>query len=303
MKLIFIVCVVFFSIVSRCQNNNVKQYLKLDSAKKDMEKLEIYKEMAGDGFINFYPLIAEYSYRLGYKKQGLKFLKKSLKTGSTLDLEFINTIPERQLFKIKKRYNKYRSVFYRTYNEDLFNYVTYLVNTDQYLAKENFYGGRKEQHKIREKVFQKNLTNLRGYIIVKNKGILPQYNQIGNLTTAVTLMLIHHTSNDSIDGVNYRFFEPLIKEEVLLRKTYSPYTYIQFIDNMVNVKECGDKQVYGHYRDYKTKKIYPLMFPNKVDSLRASIGLSPLKDYAIKHGFGLPENYVEKNDFNTDKKR
>ncbi|MNT54618.1 hypothetical protein D3C72_1917930 [compost metagenome] len=62
---------------------------------------------------------------------------------------------------------------------------------------------------------------------------------------------------------------------------------------MQSIMEKGIPQVYGHFRDYKTKKIHLLKYPEKVDSLRASIGLGSLKEYAKEKGFLLPDNYVE----------
>lgn len=277
------------------QSSNIDYYLQLDKAKTNQEKLKISLEMHKANFLGLEIKIANYYYSLKKNKSGFKFLKRAIKNGETLDREYvIASLPNYDLIRIKKIYSKLRAKFYLKFNEEMYQEIKYLYNADQYLAKEKFYGGRREQHPIRKKIFQNNLTKLKDYIINHNDGKLPQYNQIGNLTTDIAVMLLHHTRLDSIDEANYAFFESLLKEEVLYRKTYTPYTYIQFVDNMQQVMEEGKLQIYGHFRNFKTNRICPLKYPEKVDSLRAVIGLEPLKEYARKKGFLLPENYIEK---------
>lgn len=276
------------------QNTNVELHLEYEKASTPKEKLTAAVAMEKNGFINKYITISKAYYEINQNKLAYKYLQKAIETGETLDREYaVAFIPSRDLERIKVEYPKLRSIFYQTFDEELYNLVNYLYSADQYLARENFYGGRKTQHPIRKKVFQNNLTLLRNHIIQNNTNQLPQRSEIGNLTREVVLIMMHHTRLDSIDEVNYNFFEPLLKEEVLIRKSYSPYTYIQFVDNMQLVVEEGKLQVYGHFRNYKTNKIFELKFPEKVDELRAEIGLQSLKEYAKKNDFILPDNYVD----------
>jgi hypothetical protein len=294
MKYIILFFFILKSSFSISQCTTVSMYNKLNKSKSDNDKLKIYLEMYRDGFENVCSYIVECSFRLKKNEIGRRYLIRAIKKGMTIEGEYTNYIPKKILEKVKKKYPKWRSIFYKTYDEEMYNKILYLVNADQYLAREDFYGGREQQYPIRIKVFQNNLTQLRYYLISKNNGRLPHCNQIGNLTTAISLMFIHRTCNDSIDDVNYRFFEPLLREEICTGKTYSPYAYLQLVDNMQSIMEKGLPQVYGHFRDYKTKKIHLLKYPEKVDSLRVSIGLMPLKEYAKEKGFLLPDNYIEK---------
>jgi hypothetical protein len=295
MKNMLLLFLLFKCFLCYPQCKNSEDYFKLDNSINESEKLNIYINMYKKGVQNIYTDIVQCAYYLKKNKIGYKFLKKAIKTGSVLEGDFINYIPFKTLLKVKKKYSKWRTCFFKNYNEEMYKKILYFLNTDQYLTRENFYGGRKAQHPIRVKVFQNNLTELRSYLISNNKSKLPNKKQIGHLTNAIALLMIHHTSQDSIDEVNYNFFEPLLKEEICNGKTYSPYTYIQLVDNMQLVMEKGVLQVYGHFRDFKTKKIHPLKYPEKVDSLRAAIGLQSLKEYARKNSFLLPDNYIEQN--------
>jgi hypothetical protein len=276
------------------QKSNANIYLQYEQSKSVEEKLTTILQMCEHGFKNKYITVSSLYYQLNKKKEGYIYLKKAISTGETLDRNYVlASIPEEDLVKIKKEYTDLRAKFYMSFNEEAYNLIKYMYNTDQYLASENFYGGRKEQHPIRRKVFQNNLTILREYLLAENKNSLPQYSEVGNLTRDVTLIMMHHTRTDPIDSLNFNFFEPILKEEVLHRQSYSPYTYVQFVDNMQLVVEEGMPQVYGHFRNYKTNKIFDLKYPEKVDILRAEIGLQPLKEYAVKNGFTLPDNYIE----------
>ena len=283
-----------FNAISYCQSSNIELYLQLENATTTSEKLNIVLKMEQAGFESKYSTICNYYYALGENEKAFTYLIKAIETGETLDREYvIASVPEQDLINIKRQYKQLRQVFYGTFDEKMYNEIKYMYYADQYLSSENFYGGRKAQHPIRLKVFQNNLTNLRKYIIQNNQSQLPQYNQVGNATRDISVMLLHHTRLDSIDEVNYAFFEKILKDEVIFRKSYTPYNYIQFVDNMQLVIEEGKPQLYGHHRNFKTNKICELKYPEKVDSLRAEIGVRPLKEYARLNGFALPDNYIE----------
>jgi hypothetical protein len=286
--------VLSFYTLSYSQTSNIDLYLRLENATTTSEKLKVVLKMEQVGFISKYSTISNYYYALGQNKKAFAYLKKAIQSGETLDREYvIASVPEQDLIRIKAEYKQLRQQFYGTFDEKMYNEIKYRYHADQYLSSENFYGGRKAQHPIRLKIFQNNLTNLRTYIIQNNNSQLPQYNQVGNATRDISVMLLHHTRLDSVDEVNYAFFEKVLKEEVRSRKSYSPYNYIQFVDNMQLVIEEGKLQVYGHHRNFKTNKICELKYPEEVDRLRAEIGLRPLKEYARINGFTLPDNYIE----------
>src|SRR5690606_37504465 len=137
---------------------------------------------------------------------------------------------------------------------------------------------------------QINLLKLKEFVN-SNDGKLPQFEQVGFFTKPVVLAIMHHTRKDSIDEKNFQFFEKVLREEICTRFTYVPNTYVHLIDNMQLVMEENYKQVYGEHIDYKKKQIYPLKYPKKVDSLRAAIGLLPLKLHAELSNVSLPNNY------------
>lgn len=290
-KIIFLLILSFY--YSNAQNTNIDLYFALDTAKNEDAKTAIKLEMYKLGFTTqAYSLSKDY-YAKGENKLGYDFLIQAIKEGSNIELIDLTFIPNSDYQLISKDFEKLKAFYYSNRNNEMCEFIKYLYNTDQYFAKEDFYGGRRAQHPIRQKIFQNNLTKLREYIIEKNNSILPQKEQIGGITRDVVVMLMHHTRLDSIDEVNHEFFEPILKQEVLYRKSYSPFTYVQFVDNMQLVMEENRLQVYGHFRNFKTNKICDLKYPEKVDLLRAEIGLQPLKEYALKNGFLLPDNYVE----------
>lgn len=315
---LFISCLLFSLIQhSSAQCRNAQYYYQLNLAKYHSFKgeykkaLKIYKYTeATGGFHNLDYRIASVYYNLGKNEKGLFHLEEYLRKGGDIKLVmrnrkkiFNNRITKQDSsFLVLKKY-EYQSMYFSKIDVSLYNLVQRWYHTDQYFSiwQNDLLGNKKEQHKIRQKIFQNNLTELREFIVKDNKGLIPQFSQLGYYLKPLSLMFIHHTRKDSIDEVNHKFFKHLLKEEVCTRFTYSPVSYVQLIDNMQRVWEEGEPQVYGHYINHKIKQIYPLKFPGKVDSLRAEIGLLPLKIYAEMKNVKLPENYNNSNDSHSIK--
>jgi hypothetical protein len=189
--------------------------------------------------------------------------------------------------------------YLKNYDYKLILELNELYAVDQYfnIWKNKVLEDRAEQHAIRKKIFRQNLIKLKEFVI-SNDGKLPQFEQVGFGTKPVILAIMHHTRNDSIDEQNFQFFEEVLRDEICNRFTYIPNTYVHLIDNMQLVFEKDHKQVYGEHINSREKQIYPLKYPAKVDSLRASIGLLPLKLHAEINNVSLPENYSYGSDSN-----
>jgi hypothetical protein len=281
------------SVMSFSQCKNADSNLKLDLARTDAENLKACLELNKMGMENIDITIVLYAYKTKNYTLGDTFLEKAIKTGATLEGDFLDYILPETFVKVRSKYAEWRSNFFKHYNEEMYNKIKYLTNAERYLSSENVYSDSEIQNSIRVKVVQNNMNELRLYLISNNKGKLPTYEQIGDLTKEVALLFLNHVRQDQADDVNYNFFEPLLKEEICSGKTYSPYTYIQFVDNGMLIIGKGEPQIYGHFRDFKTNKICLLKYPEKVDKLRASIGLQPLKEYVKMRGYTLPDNYIE----------
>jgi hypothetical protein len=292
-KLYLLLFFMLQSLLSFSQCKNASNYLKLDLARTDAENLEACLGLNKMGMENINMAIVMYAYKTKNYTLGDAYLEKAIKTGATLEGGFLNYILPETLVKVRGQYAEWRSNFFKQYNEEMYNEIKYLTDADQYFSNENVCGTTEIKNEIGIKILQNNLNELRLYLTSNNKGKLPTYEQIGDLLGQVSLLFLNHVRQDQIDEINYNFFEPLLKEEICSGKTYSPYTYIQFVDNMMLVMGKGEPQVYGHFRDFKTNKICLLKYPEKVDKLRASIGLQPLKEYAKQRGFTLPDNYIE----------
>lgn len=271
---------------------------KLDVNKNYKGALELYnlaEYKYNTNMVNFGKM--EIYSRLNKRRLFRKIFVKEMKNGNSFETIYNNLenkhirISTKDSIYLSKKEADARGIYYTKADVHLLEKINYWYNTDQYFAKENFDGGRKNQHITRSKIFQNNLAQLKKYIEEENNGILPQYNQIGSKKLPIIVMLLHHTRLNHIDTLNYNFFEKKLKEEVCLRDTYSPITYIQFVDNMQLVMESGEKQIYGHYIDWKKKQIYPLKYPDKVNSLRAELGLLSIEEYAEMKNVKLPENY------------
>lgn len=300
----FVLLFIFLSlkILSQEKCINEKRYLLENEASYESEINKNYQKAIDKYLViqkNYHVdywnyTIAKLYLQLNKKKKGIQFLEKALINGSEItdfDKETYSYLSKKDSISLVQKAPKLRGKFFSKIDYDLYQKVYYWYNPDQYFAKENVWGGRKEQHPIRKSIFKNNLSALREYIEKENKGHMPQSSQLKNALIPIKVMLLHHTREDSIDTVNYNFFEKKLKEEICTGNSYSPVNYAQFVDNMQLIMERGEKQVYGYFINWKTKQIYPLKHPEKVDSLRASIGLIDLKSYAKMRNVKLPENY------------
>ena len=234
------------------------------------------------------------------KKDFIEYLKK----GGDLELVLghLKTSPqfsvEDSLFFVQNE-----KTFYLDYLADhdykLIQAIQEWYAIDQYfnIWKNKVLDDRIEQQTIRKIIFQKNLLELKLYVL-QNNGQLPQFENIGYFQKPIILMVMHHTRKDSIDEQTFQFFKKILRDEICNRFTYSPNIYVHLIDNMQLVKEDDHKQVYGQHIDFKSRQILPLKYPKTVDSLRAEIGLLPLKLYAESQNVSLPENYYYGPDSN-----
>lgn len=241
--------------------------------------------------------IAKLYLKLENKKKAIQFLEKALTNGydiNDFDKEIYSSLSKKDSLTLIKKAPELRGTFFGKIDYNLYQKVYYWYNPDQYFAKENIWGGRSAQHPIRKQIFKNNLSALREYVEKENNRLLPQSSQLGLELMPIKVMLLHHTREDSIDTVNYDFFERKLREELCSGTSYGPTNYAQFVDNMQLVVDKGEKQIYGYHINWKTKQIYPLKYPEKVDSLRASIGLIDLKRYAKIKNVKLPENYISK---------
>jgi len=299
-----IIFIFFIFIKASCQQKciNDKRYLLENEASYEFEVNKNYQKALDNYLIILknYPVdyldytIAKLYFKLNKKQKGIQFLEKALINGSDItdfDKETYSYLSKKDSLSLLQKAPKLRGKFFSKIDYDLYQKVYYLYNPDQYFAKENVWGGRKEQHPIRKSIFKNNLSALREYIEKENKGHMPQSSQLKNALMPIKVMLLHHSREDSIDTVNYNFFEKKLKEEICTGNSYGPVNYAQFVDNMQLIVDKGEKQVYGYFINWKTKQIYPLKYPEKVDSLRASIGLIDLKSYAKIKNVKLPENY------------
>lgn len=234
------------------------------------------------------------------KESFIKYLNSGGTVESVLNQlkESPNFSREDSLFFIKNE-KTFFLTFLENHDYEMILHLRDLDAVDQYfnIWKNKVLENRAEQHALRKKIFQKNLLKLKELVEI-NDGKLPQFEQVGFFTKPVILAIMHHTRNDSIDEQNFQFFERVLREEICDRFTYIPNTYVHLIDNMQLVMEENYKQVYGEHIDHKKKQIHPLKYPEKVDSLRAAIGLLPLKLYAEMRNVSLPENYHYSSDIN-----
>lgn len=300
--LILFILFIFIKTSSQQKCINDKRYLLENEASYEYEVNKNYQKAIDNYLIiskkynveDFNYTIAKLYFKLNKKKKGIQFLEKALINGSDItdfDKESYTYLSKKDSLILIQKTPKLRGKFFSKIDFYLYQKVYYWYNPDQYFAKENIWGGRKEQHPIRKNIFKNNLTALREYVQKENKGRMPQASQLGSAMMPIKVMLIHHTREDSIDTVNYNFFEKKLREEICSGNSYSPVNYAQFVDNMQLIVDKGEKQIYGYFINWKTKQIYPLKYPEKVDSLRASIGLIDLKSYAKIRNVKLPENY------------
>lgn len=230
--------------------------------------------------------LANYSYKTKRQNKGYKYLKKYVEiSGVSLDelFAFNFSIPKKDSLKIKNNYSRWHKNFMKNSDLSLYNQLMYYHHADQYFATQKILTDKKSQFHIREKIFQNNLTELRKTVF-HNRG-LPQASELGRYgSTPITLILLHHRRNDSIDQANYQFFEKSLRKEICEGNTYSPSLYARFVDNMEQVCSEDKPQLYGQFVDFrlKEKKTLPLKHPKEVDSLRKNIGLLPLDMFARK---------------------
>lgn len=303
----FLSIIFFFTCASsytQCTCNNATINLQLETARYYTVKQDFKKV---DSIVNLLQQNKNFK-NLEYQKAFFNIRQHRYNEAKEDFIEYLGKGGDVKLvlnnLKISPNFSTEDSLFFVKNEKSLF--LTYLENYDYQLIlklkewyaldqyfniwKNDVLENKAEQQALRKRIFQRNLLELRDWVI-QNDSQLPQFNEIGYFQKPIILIIMHHTRNDSVDEQNYEFFEKILREEICNRFTYSPSVYVHLIDNMQLVSEENFKQVYGHHINYKENQIYPLKFPDKVDSLRAEIGLLPLAMYAEMQNVSLPENY------------
>lgn len=272
-----------------------------------LNKIKLLKQILNYGYMSYLDDLSVAYYKIGNNRKGLKYLEKAMKHGYTLKQVFNNKelaelMPQKDSIYLTSHEKEIQGYFFSKVDLELYNLSKKWFYNDQLM---NIFNNKfiedSIQHNIRQKIFTKNLTELREWVESKNKGILPQFSQLGYQLKPIYLMIIHHTRKDSIDSLNYNYFKNKLYDEVCNHTTYSPYTYTQIVDNMQLIWEEGHKQLYGQNIDYKNKTIFPLINYKLVDSLRNDIGLAPLIMYAKKNNLTLPKEYQYEESLDTFK--
>lgn len=141
-----------------------------------------------------------------------------------------------------------------------------------------------------EKIDNNNLQDF--YAICEQYG-WPTPKLVGRQAYIPFLLLWHHRGSENIDSVLNQF-GPYI-DKAIQNEEEEPWIYAWFKD--FKQSQTDSTSIFGlmsYVNQQGQTQIYPLKYPNKVDSIRASVGLLPLY-FKESNSTILPENYSPKN--------
>ena len=303
MRYIFIIILAFFSAFAYSQNDCTNYFRELSIAKYENFKhqtnnaISRYEKAKGDfpectcsssqfSFIKMYLKLNDTSnaYKLiieeikhGYKLENINYIgiyKSSL--GSYYD-------------SLKLQEDSLHKIFYSNLDHNLFSFIHEMISLDRNISRVPNVNDSVKKY-IRHQIFRKNIESLADY--VDEHGAIG-YKQLGIFNSMISVILLHHRLDNQNDKINV---DRLIQKYLISIKNgdVSPEVMINLYDNMANIIDNNVPQSFGKFYNSKTKEFFPIKNIKKIDSLRLSIGLNTLKEYAEMRNITLPVDYEEK---------